>query len=522
MGTTSSPRTRCIKGHVMNARIRHLSLALLALFGLLFLQLQRWQVFDQKELSANPRNNRLTLREFNSPRGQIITADGVIIAESVPVNDPNNQFRYQRVYPENELFAHVTGYYTLNYGSTQLERVYTDVLAGKTAAQQVVGAGDIFTRTDTSGSVVLSVRADLQRLAQRELAGRVGSVVALDTRTGAVLAMYSNPTYDPNTVAAHGNSTGDVLLALQDDPEKPLQAHTYQERYMPGSTFKILTTAIGLETGTIAEDTVFPNETEWTPPNTDNPIQNYGRRPCGGDLITVFARSCNIPFAQTAVNVGPEQMVEGVKRFGLEERIPFELPGAVTSTFGGDANAFTDSLALLAIHGFGQGSVQMVPLHMAMVSGAVANNGVMMRPYVVSETRYNDGRVLSRGSQSAWKQSMLPSTAALLNTFMQEVVRSGTASCCMQLANGVIGAAKTGTAQLNAEGQTERSHAWITAFAPADAPRIAVSVMLKGVNDDISAGTGGRLAGPIAKKILDQALKVVPPSNTANSTNPAR
>jgi peptidoglycan glycosyltransferase len=287
---------------------------------------------------------------------------------------------------------------------------------------------------------------------------------------------------------------------------------------MPGSTFKILTTSIGLETGVITEASEFPVETEWTPPNTDNPIQNYGGKPCGGDMITVFARSCNIPFAQTAVNVGPDAMVNGVRAFGLEEKIPFELPGAAASTFGGTAETFTDSLALLAIHGFGQGSVQMVPLHMALISGAVANNGVMMRPYVVAETRYNDGRVLSRAAQNAWRQVMQPATATTLNTFMQEVVRSGTASCCLQLAGGIQAAAKTGTAQLNAEGEEERSHAWITAFAPAEAPRIAVVVMLKGVDDEISAGTGGRLAGPIAKKILDAALKVVPATPTDPST----
>jgi len=157
----------------MNTRIRHLSVALIVLFGLLFLQLQRWQVFDRNELEAHPRNNRLTLREFNSPRGPIITSDGVVIAQSVPVTDTTSQFRFQREYPENELFAHLTGYYTLNYGSTQLERVYRDVLAGKTAVQQIVGAGDLFTRNDTSGTVVSTVRADLQRVAHWCGAGHV-------------------------------------------------------------------------------------------------------------------------------------------------------------------------------------------------------------------------------------------------------------------------------------------------------------------------------------------------------------
>jgi peptidoglycan glycosyltransferase len=192
------------------------------------------------------------------------------------------------------------------------------------------------------------------------------------------------------------------------------------------------------------------------------------------------------------------------------EQLPIDLPKAAASTFGGEASDFTGSLALLAIHGFGQGSVQMVPLHMAMVAATVANGGAMMKPYVVAETLAKNSSVLTATKPEVWRTPIQPATASTLNTLMVGVAQNGTAKCCLALAGGIQAAAKTGTAQLNATGEKQRSHAWITAFAPAEAPRIAVAVMLKGVNAQISAGTGGTLAGPIAKVLLDKALKVVP------------
>jgi peptidoglycan glycosyltransferase len=281
---------------------------------------------------------------------------------------------------------------------------------------------------------------------------------------------------------------------------------------MPGSTFKVVTTAIGLETGTIDMMSVFKNERSWTPPNTKKPIRNYGKKVCGGDLAEVFRRSCNIPFARTAVEIGPSQMVNGVNRFGFDERVPFDLPGAAASTFGGLAKDFENSLALLAIHGFGQGQVQVTPLHMAMIAGTVANGGVMMKPHVVANTQTRTGAVINSTTPSAWKTPMAPSTAATLTQLMIGVATNGTATCCLKLNNGVSVAAKTGTAQLNPEGEKQRSHAWIMAFAPAEAPRYAISVFIKGVNDVVSASTGGRLAGPVAQDVLNaaMALPVVP------------
>jgi peptidoglycan glycosyltransferase len=499
------------KGCAMNQRIRHLTVALIVLFAVLFIQLTTWQVIRRDDLVADARNNRVSLREFDDRRGTIVTADGTVVAATEPVDPANNtsRFAYQRVYPKGDLYAHITGHYTLGFGRTQVERTYNDVLVGKTPQQQLEGAGDLFSRADTTGSVHLTIDSRIQQVAKDALGRREGSVVVVDPITGAVLAMYSNPSYDPNLVASHnGNSVNTVMTELQADTRKPLLANAYQERYMPGSTMKIVTTAIGFDTGFLTLERVFANERQWLPPNTTKPIRNYGQRECGGDMLEVFRRSCNIPFAQVAVEIGPSVMVDGANRFGFDERVPFDLPGAAASTFGGLAKDFDDSLALLAIHGFGQGGVQVTPLHMAMITSSVANNGRMMKPFVVQQTRTQSGTPISTTSPSVWKTTMPPTTAATLTTLMKEVVSNGTATCCFRLSNGVVGAAKTGTAQLNPEGEPERSHAWITAFAPADAPRVAIAVFIKGVDDEVSASTGGRLAGPIAATVLNTALSV--------------
>ena len=494
----------------MNQRIRHLTVALIALFAVLFAQLTTWQVVRRDRLVNDGRNNRVKLREFDKPRGEIVTIDGRVIALTEPVDlaaNPNDKFNLQRTYPYGDTYAHVTGYYSLGFGSTQLERTMNDVLVGKTPQQLLEATGSLLSKADTAGRVVTTIDSRIQEAAKSALGNREGSVVVLNPATGAVLAMYSNPSFDPNLAASHnGNTVNDYLNLLQADARKPLLANAYQERYMPGSTMKIVTTAVGFDTGLLTLDRKFKNERAWTPPNTKKPIRNYGQKLCGGDLAEVFRRSCNIPFARLAVEAGPDQMVNGAARFGFEERVPFDLPGAAASTFGGLAKDFDDSLALLAIHGFGQGQVQISPLHMAMIAASVANGGRMMQPHIVDRTLTHAGSVISAARNQTWKTTMSPATAATLTQLMIGVVQNGTAACCMQLNNGITAAAKTGTAQLNPEGETQRSHAWITAFAPAQAPRYAIAVFIKGVNDEVSASTGGRLAGPVAKKVLDVAL----------------
>ena len=485
----------------MNKQIRRLAVALLACYLVLFVQLNVLAVGRQQELNADPRNNRQTERDFNRPRGAIVAADGTVLARSVPT-PRGDQFRYQREYPTGDLFGNVTGYYTFSFGSTQIERTQNDVLMGDTDEQKLRAIGGLFSGTDNTGSVLLTMRSDVQQVAADALGTREGSVVVMDPHTGAVIAMISNPRYNPADVAVHNSTQAEnALTFLNAVPGKPLLANAYQERYMPGSSFKVITTSIALEAGVTTLERVFPDTKSFVPPQTTDPIQNFGGTVCGGTMVEVFYRSCNIPFAQLALDLGPDLMVAGTKKWGIGEKVPIDLPAPAASSFG-EVSDFTDQLPLLAIGGFGQGSTTMVPMHMAMVASAIANGGVMMKPHVVDATLDHSGGVLSRTTPSVWKTPILPETAQTLTSLMIEVVNKGTGRP-MQLDGGIQAAAKTGTAQLNTTGP-ERSNAWIISFAPAEAPQYAIAVVLKGgPNDEISAGTGGKLAGPIAKQVLD-------------------
>ncbi len=504
----------------MNKKIRRLAVGLLVCYLVLFIQLNILQVAKQQELSADLRNDRQTIRDFNRTRGPIIAADGTVLARSVPVVNPDDSAKYQREYPLGDLFGNITGYYTFNFGSTQLERTHGAELSGTTSRQQVRALTNLLGEGDISGTVVTTLRPDVQQLAKDLLAGREGSVVVMVPSTGAVIAMYSFPSFDPNLVANHDTEeAANVLKFLTALPGKPLLANAYQERYMPGSSFKVITTATALQYGVTSLERAFPNETEFTPPQTNDPIRNYGGKACGGTMAEVFYRSCNIPFAQMAIELGPERMVGGTKAWGIGEAIPIDLPGAAASAFG-EVSDFTDRLPLLAIGGFGQGSDVMVPLHMAMLASTIANGGEMMKPYVVDATLYHDGSVLERTDPEVWKTPIDPGTASTLTQLMIGVVNLGTGRS-MQLANGVQAAAKTGTAQLNAAGEPQRSHAWIIGFAPAEAPQYAVSVVLKGTTDEISASTGGKLAGPVAKQIFDYLFAHPDPVPVAQSVSAA-
>lgn len=489
----------------MNRQIRQLAVALMALYVALFAGLNYWQVDRTEELASEAGNTRARIREFNRPRGEIVSADGVVLAQSVRAPQGDNvDVEYVRRYPTGDLFAQLVGYYTFGLGSTQIERSHNEVLVGDTLTQQVRALEDLLNAgVDVSGEVRLTLREDMQRTAKFLLGPQQGAIVMMEIATGAITAMWSWPSFDPNLVAQDNyDAAFNYLVELQEDPGDPLLANAYQQRYMPGSTFKVLTTGAGLDAGVLTLDRVFADEREWVPPQTNDPIANYNNSVCGGDLTEVFSRSCNIPFARTAIELGPERFQEYMSRWGVGERIPIDLPGAAASTIG-DFSAIDDNLPLLAMRGFGQNDDQMVPLHMAMVAATVANNGDMMRPYVVDAELDHDGAVLSRTEPEVWKRPISRQTAGILQGLMRQVAETGTASCCIALENGIPVAAKTGTAQLNDTGEEERSHAWIVAYAPADAPRYAVAVMIEGTTAEISASTGGQLAGPIAKGMLD-------------------
>lgn len=496
----------------MNRRIRQLAAVLIALYILLFGALNYWQVNRTEELASEPGNTRALIRQFDTPRGPIISADGVILARSVQAPG-DSDVKFVRTYPTGDLFAQITGYYTFGLGASQLEQTRSGVLTGDTFTQQVRALDDLFSRNnDNSGELRLTVRDDMQRVAKFLLGPREGSIVLMEIETGAVISMWSYPSYDPNLVADPDYQTAfDYITELQADDRDPLLANAYQQRYMPGSTFKVLTTGAALDAGVITLESFWEDEREFLPPQTSDPLENYAGSVCGGDLAEVFRRSCNTPFARTALELGPERFQEGIARWGVGEDIPIDLPRPAASTIG-DFDNIDQQLPLLAMRGFGQNDDQMVPIHMAMVAGAVANDGEMMKPFVVDAELDHSGRVITRSQPEVWKRPISRQTAEILQDLMVGVAENGTASCCIALANDISVAAKTGTAQLNGPGEPERSHAWIVAFAPADTPKYAVAVMLKGTNAEISAGTGGRLGGPIAKAMLDAMFEIDPPT----------
>lgn len=484
----------------MNRQIRRLGFVLLACYGVLFLQLNNVHLLKPENYNDSPINNREIIRDFSEERGTIVTADGVIAAQSVPSND---KYEFLREYPQGELLAPVTGWFSFLIGTGGVERTYNDQLVGRKAKELDPGLAALLKGKEPS-NVVLTVRADVQQVAKDMLGDREGSVVALDPRNGAVLALWSAPSFDPNTLATH-----DFPLArrareeLDANAAKPLLPGAYGERYFPGSTFKIVTAAAGLDSGKVTVDEPsYPVTNTYTPPLTTNPIRNFGGGTCGGTLMDILAASCNTAFAQMGVEVGAESMVNTAEAFGFNARPPIDLPSAATSVFP-PVKFFDRNTPALAQSAFGQNEVQSSPLQMALATAAIANGGKIMAPHVMSEIRDQDQKTVTRYEPTVWRIATSPGTAEVLKEAMVGVVSRGTAT---RLAlPGVTVGGKTGTAQLGTDPPS--SHAWIVGFAPAEAPRVAVAVLIK-AQPGVSEVTGGSVAAPIARAVLAKALEV--------------
>lgn len=485
----------------MNRQIAKLGGALLVCYLLLFAQLNRITVFDAERLQDNPENTREILRDYDGPRGSIATADGVVIARSVDT-PPNSAFTTARNYPEGDLFAQIVGYYSLNLGSTGVEDTYNDQLAGNTFDLSFRDINDLFVERDRVGDLTLTLRSDAQKAAKAELGERRGSVVALDPRTGDVLAMWSFPSFDPNVLASQDFPAANEAFGLLSVNEaKPLLAKTYRERYFPGSTFKVVTAAAGLESGVVTVDEPsYPLSDSYTPPQTSRPLRNFGGSTCGGTLFALMRVSCNTAFAQMAIDVGADDMVATAEDFGFNDAPPIDLPAAATSNFPTD---FDQNLPALAQAGIGQNDVAATPLQMALVAAAVANEGSIMGPRVLANVRDDEGSVVEDPEPQEWTRAMSAGTAEILRQAMIEVVNNGTANN-LAIAGYEVGG-KTGTAQLGTD--PPRSHAWIIGFAgrPGQEPTVAVAVIVEG-QDGASEQTGGRVAAPIARAVMATIL----------------
>jgi peptidoglycan glycosyltransferase len=486
----------------VNRQIKWLGIGIVTCYLALFVQLNVVQVLRADDYNEDPTNVRAVLRDFAEPRGTIQTADGVVLARSVPSND---RFELQREYPEAELFGHVTGFFSIVFGATGVEKTYGEELAGRTTEQQLRSLSDLFVDHERTGDVTLTVRRDVQQVARQALGDQQGSVIALDPRTGELLALWSFPSFDPNLVANHDGEKAaenrDLLLLA---PGNPLRAASYQDRFFPGSTFKVVTSSAGVESGRVTVDEPnYPVATEYVPPQTTRPLANFGGEACGGTLFEILRVSCNTAFAEMgAETLGPEIMVERAEAFGFNEAPPIDLPAPATSVFPTD---FDQNLPALAQSSIGQNDVQATPLQMALVAAAIANDGVIMTPHVLREVRDVDGDVIETYEPEPWRQAVSAATAQVVHDAMLVVAQQGTATAA-QVPGYEVGA-KTGTAQLGTDPPS--SHAWMIAFAgpPGQDPTVAVAVIVE-AQPGVSEVTGGRVAGPIVQQVLAAVLDI--------------
>ncbi|HUP70475.1 MAG TPA: penicillin-binding protein 2 [Acidimicrobiales bacterium] len=479
----------------MNPQIRRLGLVLLVLFLALFLRLNDLQVLRSERLATAPGNTRTVVRDFSRERGTIQAADGAIVARSVPVDD---DFERLREYPEGELFAHISGYFSFTYGTEGVERTYGSDLAGRSVAMK--RPSDLFSDRVRTGNVTLTVSKSLQQVARDALGNRKGAVVALNPTDGGVLAMWSFPSFDPTPLAGHDQKAVQARYAeLQADQAKPLLPRSYRERYPPGSTFKVVTAAAALEQAPDLVSKDYPRLRTLDLPQTDRDLPNFENSTCGGALSDLLRVSCNTGFAQMGLDMGAEKLSGEAGDFGFGERPPLDLPATRASVFPEAASFARDSPAL-AKSAIGQQDVSSTPLQMALVAAGVANGGVIMKPHVMAEVRDDEGEVVKTWNPEPWKQAMSPENAGVLRDMMIQVVNSGTGR--RAAVPGVQVAGKTGTAQT----ADDNAHAWMVAFAPAEAPRVAIAVIVEsqpGLGDSV---TGGRVAAPIVQTVLRAAL----------------
>ncbi|WP_144795030.1 penicillin-binding protein 2 [Kocuria palustris] len=479
----------------MNRSIRHVWLAAVAMFAVLLLALTSIMFFQQRSLAADPWNTRSLYEQFGRDRGSIL-AGGEEIARSVPAE---GDYAYAREYPQGDLYSEVTGYFSPVYGATGLEKEMGDELSGSSDDQfydRVMStlSGD----HQTGASVETTLDPELQQIADESLQGRQGSIVALEPDTGRILAMASSPDFDPNAMSSH--DTEEVVAAADayhSDPADPMTNRAIGgDLYSPASTFKIIDTVAALESGEYTTDTEIPNPAELELPGTSISLPNYRGGPCDArdvaDLQFALENSCNVPFAQIAMDLGEERIAQTAENFGYGQEIA--IPMDVTpSSF---PTGMTD--AELAMASIGQYDVRSTPLQVAMVSAAIANDGVLMKPQAVDQVRSSDLSAIQGFEPEQMNQATSKDVADTVEELMVSDVDNGIARGAAVPGHSVAG--KTGTAEIGSESGLTDS--WFTGFAPADDPEIAIAVVF----EDVDVSTASTLTSPSAQRMFEAVL----------------
>jgi peptidoglycan glycosyltransferase len=482
----------------MNAPLRRLSVAVMLLFGLLLVNANYLQVVRADALHHDSNNPRLIAEEYSRERGPILVA-GQPVASSRETDD---RLKYLREYSAGKLYSPATGFYSLVYGASGIEQEESSVLAGTDDSLFVRRVIDLLTgASPKGGSVALTLDPKAQKAAYDGLAGRKGAVVAIDPGTGAILALVSSPSYDPNLLASH--SPADVrrnYKRLDSAKARPMLNRALRQTYPPGSTFKVVTTAAALESGRYTPDSEVNNDAELDLPQTDAMLPNYDGAPCSpsgrATLTDALKKSCNAAFGQVGLDLGDDALRDQAEKFGFNQS--FEVPmRSVASRFPEDPNE--PQTAQSAI---GQFDVRATPLEMAMVVAAVANRGVLMAPYLVQEVQAPDLSVIDSARPREIGTAVSPQTAASMAQMMTAVVDDGTGTNAQ--INGVKVAGKTGTAQ---QGAGRKPHAWFVSFAPSDTDsKVAVAVVLED-GGGAAEVSGNQLAAPIAQAVMRAVLE---------------
>lgn len=483
----------------MNQAIRNSWIAAIAMFALIFGALSYVQVAGADELKANAWNKRTLLQNYCNDRGAIIVG-GTPVAESVPGSET---CKFQRTYNQPQLYAGVTGYFSKNYGVTGLEKTMNDVLAGSSDQQFLDRIGQLFLGNQPKGaSVELTLDPKIQKLAYDLIPdGQRGSIVVTNPKTGAILAMVSKPSYDPNLIAtqdpaaeqANYNELNKIPgINLNQNVSGPTGA-----LLAPGSVFKLIDTAAALSSGKYNKDSVLPNPAEMSFPGIQYKLPNYAGGNCYTRTTASFAfalqQSCNTPFASIAIDLKQKAIADQAEKFGFGHDFGDQLKLDSAPSFFPTEPLDDAGLAQSSI---GQRDVRATPLQINTMTAAIANNGVQMQPSLIKAVRSPDLRVLSEPKPQALRTATTPDIARQINEWMVSVVSEGIAS--KAAVPGVKVAGKTGTAELG----NGLNNSWFTGFAPANDPQVAVTIVMQ----DVDITTGAQLTSPNAKKIFEAVL----------------
>ncbi len=471
----------------MNDQIVKLFGFILVLFGLLVFFTSKWTVFDATALNNNSLNHLTAIRDAKIKRGRILADNGEVLAKSVPAGGGE----WTRTYPQRSLFAQTVGYWRGSGNDAGLESYYANRLNGRTESISSV-FGPLSSSLKVGDTLHTSLDPKAQEEARTELAGRVGAVVALQPRTGAVLAMYANPTYNPNSTKCLASAGCSFFNRAT------------QAAYPPGSTFKIVTAGAAINTGKYSPN----SQVNGSSPAVISgvPLSNDAGDPPLGEISLTYAltQSINTAWARVGVSLGTGVMTDYMKRFGFYSDPPIDLPKGelrasdVLSPAGAayPPGSQDEDIGRISI---GQGGLSVAPLQMAMVASTIADNGELMRPHIASRFTSPQGETVDTIRPSVYHRVMTAQSAQAINQMMRTVVDEGTGAPASL--GGISFAGKTGTASVGQTGQ-QRTDPWFIGFAPANDPKVAVAVVLENTPNEY----GGQVAGPIAAAVVRTLL----------------